>query len=285
MSLSSLALDAFYACAQARSFTRAAERLHITQSALSQRIQNLEDEIGTTLLIRERNQLRLTDQGESLLRYCKTREGLENEVLGTMQSPLHGFGAGVLRIGGFSSVMRSVILPSLTPLLKQPQAPQLKLMVRETYELLELLRAGEIDYMILDEKISKENLECVHLGDEVYVLTQTHKYRGPEIYLDQDEQDTATLKFLAESSNRKSKKEIKRSFFDDIYGIIDGVQLGLGLAVLPLHIASKTKGLEIVNHDRKKSVPFYLYFHKQPYYTQRHEAVVSALKKNVPRFL
>ncbi|MFM8314231.1 MAG: LysR family transcriptional regulator, partial [Deltaproteobacteria bacterium] len=71
MSISSSQLDAFFACSQTGNFTKAAKLLHLTQSALSQRILNLEGELQTTLFIRERNGIRLTSAGRELVQYCR----------------------------------------------------------------------------------------------------------------------------------------------------------------------------------------------------------------------
>lgn len=81
MSLPSLYLDAFLAVAQTQGFSSAASILNITQSALSQRIKNLEEHLGLTLFIRTPNGANLTEQGERLLRYCQTRDSLESELV------------------------------------------------------------------------------------------------------------------------------------------------------------------------------------------------------------
>lgn len=274
MSLSSLALDAFYTCAQIRSFTKAAERLHITQSALSQRIQNLEYDLGLTLFLRQRSQLKLTDEGEMLLRYCQNKEALEQETLANMKSTILE-NNGTLRIGGFSSIMRSVILKNLAPLLKSKNKPKLKLLVRETQALPELLRSGEIDYMILDEKIERDHLESILLGEEIYYMVKSKKYQGDLIFLDQDETDTTTQKFLRKKSNEK----LNRIYMDDIYGILDGVKMELGLGVLPKHLIQEYSNLEIIKDYGEKKVPFYLYFHKQPFYSKLHDSLIEALLK------
>ncbi len=274
MSLSSLALDAFYTCAQIRSFTKAAERLHITQSALSQRIQNLEYDLGLTLFLRQRSQLKLTDEGEMLLRYCQNKEALEQETLANMKSTILE-NNGTLRIGGFSSIMRSVILKNLAPLLKSKNKPKLKLLVRETQALPELLRSGEIDYMILDEKIERDHLESIVLGEEIYYMVKSKKYQGDLIFLDQDETDTTTQKFLRKKSNEK----LNRIYMDDIYGILDGVKMELGLGVLPKHLIQEYSNLEIIKDYGEKKVPFYLYFHKQPFYSKLHDSLIEALLK------
>src|SRR5690606_24636694 len=104
MSLSSKQLAAFLGVTREGSFSLAAQRLHITQSALSQRVRQLEEELETGLIIRDAAGLQLTPAGEELLRYCQVRESLETEALSRISSTQSSSG-GTIRIGGFSSVM------------------------------------------------------------------------------------------------------------------------------------------------------------------------------------
>ena len=61
------ALKAFLAAAQQQSFSLAGEQLHLTQSAISKRIQNLEEQLGTSLFDRHNRTISLTEAGERLL--------------------------------------------------------------------------------------------------------------------------------------------------------------------------------------------------------------------------
>ena len=99
MKLNSAQLEAFTIVAKAVSFTKAAAELHVTQSALSQRIAKLEDELETTLFIRDRTSIRLTEAGEKVLRFCQLSDGAEWELLYSLKTNQEGF-AGVLRSGG-----------------------------------------------------------------------------------------------------------------------------------------------------------------------------------------
>ena len=72
-------LRGFHEIARQRSFTRAAERLFITQPAISLQLKALEDELGETLLERAHKHIRLTPAGEILLRHTKA-------VLGALES-------------------------------------------------------------------------------------------------------------------------------------------------------------------------------------------------------
>mgnify|MGYP001575450347 FL=1 len=122
VSLSSIYLDAFYKCAITGNFTKASEKLAITQSALSQRIKNLEDDLSVSLFIRSRSGIKLTEAGSELLRYCQRKTAMESETVQNMLNPLNTELNGTIRIGGYSSVMRSAILPALAPLVEKNSA-------------------------------------------------------------------------------------------------------------------------------------------------------------------
>jgi len=64
-------LHYFIAVAEALNFRKAAERLHITQPSVSRKVRQLEDELGVTLLIRDRKQVHLTDAGRLVLHKAK----------------------------------------------------------------------------------------------------------------------------------------------------------------------------------------------------------------------
>ena len=89
--LSSLQLEAFMAVAQEQSFSKAAEVVHLSQSALSQRILNLEEELQTTLFIRQHTGTTLTSAGQNLLRFCRSKMILEKEFRQQLQQTEQGF--------------------------------------------------------------------------------------------------------------------------------------------------------------------------------------------------
>ena len=64
-------LRTFIAIADAGTFTRAAEVVHKTQSAVSMQVKKLEETVGRTLFEREGRASRLTEEGERLLDYCR----------------------------------------------------------------------------------------------------------------------------------------------------------------------------------------------------------------------
>ncbi len=275
MKISSAQLEAFYAVARLRSFTKAAIHLHITQSALSQRILNLESELTATLLIRDRSGIELTSTGLDLLKYCQLQDSLENELLDKLRSGPSAALAGMVRVAGFSSIMRSVVTPALAPLLKNHQKLQLQTQTREVRELLPILRSGEADYVLLDRHVEREGIESVELGFEKYVLVAPKFAKHPEIYLDHDELDETTLRYLKLAG--KPTEKILRHYLDDIYGIIEGVELGLGMAVVPKHLAKNNPRLRIEAPKLWLEIPVVLHFQRQPFTTRAHSAIVEAV--------
>lgn len=160
--LASDRLEAFAAVAAEGSFTRGAKRIGITQSAVSQRVRKLEEDLSVTLFIRRRDNARLTSEGETLLRYVRAREGLEAEMLGGLRPARAAHKSshvGVLRVAGFSSVTRSIVVPALGSLVRENEGVVAHVFARELRELPQMLRTGEADLILTDRRIEEARRE------------------------------------------------------------------------------------------------------------------------------
>jgi DNA-binding transcriptional LysR family regulator len=73
---------------------------------------------------------------------------------------------------------------------------------------------------------------------------------------------------------------MERAYFDDIYGLIDAVAEGLGRAVVPVHLLDPTTPVRVVSGFRPYEVPVFLHYHRQPYYTRLHQAVIDTLTRH-----
>ena len=284
MSLSSLQLDAFVAVAKVQSFSGAAKALNITQSALSQRILNLESELGSTLFLREPSGIRLTELGQKLLRYCQMKDSLEDQFVGSLRPKKNHELSGLIRFGGFSTVTRSVILPSLNPILKENSDVQIELMTKELRELPRLLETGEADFIFVNKVSEKQGIENIQIGFEENVLVQPAKGSFREdVFLDHDSEDSTTTDFFKLQS--QALKTWKRSYFDEIYAIIDGVLSGAGRAVMPLHLARQIEGLKICRGFKSLKSPVYFCFYRQAFYTNLQKRVMAEVTARAPKML
>src|SRR4051812_22063782 len=111
-------LQAFAAVARAGSFTRAAKVLHLSQPALSRRISSLEEELESSLLVRGRSGVLLTEPGRRLLDFVEAEGALEEELLSDLKSSPATF-RGHVRFAGLSSLIPPVVLPVLAPFLRE----------------------------------------------------------------------------------------------------------------------------------------------------------------------
>lgn len=139
-------VEAFYWVATLKSVSRAAEKLFLTQSAVSARIAVLEEELKTPLLDRRDKHFRLTPAGTRFLADAERLLTLWREIK-------TGLGSGTqramsLRMGAIESVLHSWLIPWLERLRVEQPGLELELMVETTPVLLELMRRGALDLVL-----------------------------------------------------------------------------------------------------------------------------------------
>jgi DNA-binding transcriptional LysR family regulator len=136
-------LEAFVAVAEELHFGRAAQRLHLAQSPLSQRVLRLERELGVRLFERSNRRVELSDAGRLLL--PQARAALERATaLADLARRWADGRAGTLRLGYVASAAFSV-LPALLRALRAESGVQVELTRLRTAAQLEALAAGELD--------------------------------------------------------------------------------------------------------------------------------------------
>jgi DNA-binding transcriptional LysR family regulator len=105
-------LEIFSLVAELRGFTLAANRLGISQSAVSHALKSLEQELGVELLRRHQSQVELSDIGEQLLLRARAMLGLAN-TLRQEAADARGMRTGTLRIGSFGPTSSIKLLPDI----------------------------------------------------------------------------------------------------------------------------------------------------------------------------
>jgi len=125
----------FLAVARERSFTRAAARLGMTQSALSHTVRTLEARLGVRLLTRTTRSVSPTEAGERLLQNVAPRlEEIEAEIAAV--SDLGDKPSGTVRITAIDHVIDDVLWPRIAPLL--PQYPDLHVEFSADYRIVDI---------------------------------------------------------------------------------------------------------------------------------------------------
>lgn len=287
MKLNNDRLNAFSQVATDRNFNKAAAHLCITQSALSQRITKLEQEIETTLLVRSTDGITLTEAGAILFEYVRDLQYREQEVINRMTGR-NNAARGILRIASFSSVLRSVIMPILRPIIHNTPDVFVEFFSRELRELPTLLASGEADFVVSDDSFNVSNakkIKAVTLGfeEQVHIRCKHTPALSPPTFLDHDPEDMTTYHFFA--AQGQPDIDIQRSFYDDVYGILEGVQLGFGEAILSAHLLDSQASIDIISHPKQVKTPVILYYQENRYLTQLQKNVITALTETAADYL
>ncbi|MFM7331480.1 MAG: LysR family transcriptional regulator [Brachymonas sp.] len=136
-------VEAFYWVATLKSVSRAAEKLFLTQSAMSARVAALEEELGVLLLDRRDKQFRLTVAGSRFVSYAQKLLELQREVKTEMGSGMAM--AASLRIGAIESVLHSWLIPWIAHLRVEQPGLELELTVETTPVLMDQIQRGAQD--------------------------------------------------------------------------------------------------------------------------------------------
>ena len=157
------------ALAETRNFARAAEACYVSQPTLSTQVRKLEDELGLALFERTNKRVMPTAAGSDLI--AQARVVLEEaEKLRQMAQQALDPMAGTLRLGVIPT-LGPYLLPHLVPQVRR-QYPQLQLYLREdlTGNLIERLRVGTLDAILLALPIQTDGLELTELFREPFVM-------------------------------------------------------------------------------------------------------------------
>jgi DNA-binding transcriptional LysR family regulator len=165
----------FVAVAEELHFGRAAERLYIAQSALSQQILSLEAELGIPLLERTKRRVQLTAAGQALLEDARNILHQVEQAIERSQRVARGE-IGQLRIGFTILALHSILPPMLATFRKHYPKVQLVLSEMSTQAQLEALRHQQIDVGFLHPPINERDLELVEIKTEamMVVLSSQH---------------------------------------------------------------------------------------------------------------
>jgi DNA-binding transcriptional LysR family regulator len=244
-------VEAFYWVATLKSVTRAAEKLHLTQSAMSARVAALEEELGALLLDRRDKQFRLTVAGTRFVAYAQKLLDLQREIKAEMGSGQ--VQAASLRIGAIESVLHSWLIPWIEKLRVEQPGLELELTVETTPVLMDQVQRGAQDIVFAalpagGEGVRSKALPAMPMSfvghamqhrKRVYALAELAK--GELLTFQRGSQPhVALLDALRQAGVEKSRVHNISS----ISAMAQLVQGGFGVATLPLAAAERLVGFQ-----------------------------------------
>ena len=164
--------------ANQKNFTRAADKINVSQSTLSQQIGKLEDELGVKLFDRNSRTVGLTQVGEDFINQAKIL--LDNlEKSKQIVQEYKGLLKGTLRIGAIASLGRIDFANLMTEFCRQYPDVKLEIVQAGTYGLLEKLASKSIDiaFVILPADDQYRDISFRHLAYDEFILALPPSHR------------------------------------------------------------------------------------------------------------
>lgn len=155
--------------------SHAAKLLFISQPAVSKSITALEDNLQTTLFIRNSRGVKLTDEGHLLYEYTRTAF----ETLKRGEESLrryHELGMGHLRIGVSTTLCKYLLLPYLNGFVKENPHIKITIENQSTYHTLKQLENNTLDIGLVAKPDNEKSFEFYPLGEieDIFVATTTY---------------------------------------------------------------------------------------------------------------
>ncbi|QKS46346.1 LysR family transcriptional regulator [Paenibacillus cellulosilyticus] len=173
---------AFYWTAKVGSLSGAAERLYITQPAVTHAIKQLESQLGSQLFFRTSKGVKLTSEGEMLFQHI----GQAFNFIHAGERRLaerHALTAGEMRIGAGDTLCKHYLLPRMRQFHEQYPGIQFQVTNRTSQETVKLLKEGAIDFGIVNLPLEDPRLHIQEgmLVQDCFVVAGTyHKWQADE---------------------------------------------------------------------------------------------------------
>ncbi len=270
------ALECLAAIVEEGGFERAAQRLSITQSAVSQRLRALESQVGTVLIVRSRP-LKPTSAGQLLLKHTKMlrllRADLERDLKELAPSSLGGAREEErISIAINADSIATWALPALTELAQQ--GLPMEIITDDQDFTHEWLREGQVLGCVTTLKQALRGCRVVPLGAMDYIAVaqadyaQTHLPKGltphnfREVpFIAFNRKDDGQSEFVSKAFGLK-RVTLNQLFVPSSEGQVRALLAGWGVSILPeLLVRSQMAQGHIVNVAPAYALPIQLYWH------------------------
>lgn len=245
MSLLSPSLEAFWAVVQTGTVLEAAKIVNLTQTGVTQRIRSLEKQLGVTLFTRSRKGMRLTNEGEAILKYVESARILEGNTLAHLAGKENSALVNIC-ISGTSALLRSRLIPQTSSIVKKYPYLRLRFDFADNGSPLEKLKSGFAHLAVLQAHQVGLELDSKVLSPERYILVGPSKWKKrsltdileKENIIDFDPDDTMTFNLLKKYKLQKKARR-ERHFANNIDGLTSMIANGMGYSSLSIEYASE----------------------------------------------
>lgn len=234
-------LRAFTAIVDSGSFTLAAERLHMTQSTISQQLGRLEDAVGSILIERSLRPVEPTAAGERLLGYARRLLALQQEAEAAMGDTT---GTASIRIGVPEDIINAAMARTFSNFARRHREIRLDVTAGLSRDLTRRYRNGEFDIVIVKE--SEPGPDCRAAFAEPMAWFESidapldmdvARERAIPIPLVAFQPGGLYREAMFERIEREERRWYVAFAASSLHNVLVAVEAGLGLSLLPIHAA------------------------------------------------
>lgn len=242
-------IDTFLSLANSKNYTQAADRLYISQSSLTKRIQKLESLMGIQLFKRTTKSVELTHYGKIYLEYAIQIKKLQKECNKKIRA--YSSQSKDLVIGSIPSIGQYQIVDLITDFIKISNT-HCKIITKPSGKLEELLRMHQLDFAFIREVKNTQLFHTIHYTTDhmVAVLPKHHRLASREhLSIDMLKNENFLLPPLESRPYNLCVNLCKHAGFkpniiytdSQMENIIDFVGTGMGISLLMSKLVSPTK--------------------------------------------
>jgi len=236
-------LRAFTAIVDAGSFTLAAERLHMTQSTISQQLARLEDAVGLMLIDRAARPVGPTAAGERLLGYANRILALQEEAKSALGDPA---GTAAIRIGVPEDIVSAAMANVFSDFARRHREIQLDVTAGLSRDLTRRYRVGELDIVIVKEAEAGPDCQATFPEAMAWFESAGMQTEWPNpIPLVAFPPGGLYREAMFERIEREQRRWYIAFSGSSLHNVLVAVEAGLGLSLLP---RSATTGYHVRPH-------------------------------------
>jgi DNA-binding transcriptional LysR family regulator len=225
-------LRSFLAIVDSGSFTKAAERVHKTQSAVSMHIRRLEEQLGCTLFVKHGRGARLTDEGERLIEFARRIVQVEAGAFAALSRK--GL-RGAVRLGIPDDYAESFLADILAHYSRRHPLVELLVVCEASSDLASQVAAGALDLALITDHQGLPGVEVLRNEPLVWVASERFRVeQGTPIPLALGSA-TCCWRRATEEALESAPGVTRARFFSKNFSAIGTVvRAGLAATILPL---------------------------------------------------
>lgn len=225
-------LRAFVTIFESGSFTAAADKLHLTQSTISQQLARLEESVGHSLIDRTARPLKLTTSGEYLIGYAQRILMLQQEAEAILKDPA---GSIPIRIGLPEDMMSTAMAEVFGVFAQENRSIRLDVTSGLSRNLTERYRNGELDIIIVKEPAASADCYAFFQEEMAWFESEnTITLLSDPISLVTFPQDGLYRDEMFETLERERRRWYIAFTGSSLESVLVSVETGLGISLLPV---------------------------------------------------